>query len=348
MRAGNPEAGHEAVRRPELSTGPERALAAMGRLAPRKNVKDVERLVMAAGIDLSGEVATGLAIVVPAVLLVLTAAVLALGGFQISVIAAGAIGVPLIAIALLHQIVVLRIDERRRNIESVLPDFLSLAAANIRAGMQLDKALWYAAKPEFGLLAVEVELASKRVFSGETLDKALDGLAARFESRYLTRAVDLIKEGVVSGGEMAGILEKTAIDLRDLQLMRKEISASMIMYSIFIGFSAAIGAPFLYVVSHRLIAMFEQLWARRPFEAVTSPIVQIQPSAPGLSSAEFSQFALVFILITTLIATAMISVIQTGRKGNALKYILPFLTVALVTFYLGSKLLDVLFGAVVL
>lgn len=346
--ARNPEPEMRAVRRPELSTGPERALAAIGRIMPRKSVKGAEGLVMAAGIDLSGEVVMGLAILVPVVLLVLTAAALALLKFSMPVIAAGAVGVPLVVMAILHQIVALRIDERKKYVENVLPDFLSLTAANIRAGMQLDKALWYAAKPEFGLLAVEVELASKRVFSGETLDSALDGLAARFESRYLTRTIDLIKEGVVSGGEMASILEKTAIDLRDLQLMHKEISASMVMYSIFIGFSAAVGAPFLYVVSHRLISMFEQLWAQRPFEAVTSPIVQIQPSAPGLTSAEFSQFAFVFIIITTLIATAMISVIQTGRKGDALKYILPFLAVAFATFFLGSKLLDILFGAIAL
>jgi archaellum biogenesis protein FlaJ (TadC family) len=147
---------------------------------------------------------------------------------------------------------------------------------------------------------------------------------------------------------MANILEKTAMDLRDLQIMRKEISASMVMYSIFIGFSAAIGAPFLYVVSHRLIMMFEQLWSRKQIESSAASVQGVQMAAPGINSADFSLFAVVFIVITTVIATAMISVIQTGSKRNALKYVLPFLTVALLTFYVGGKVLGLLFGAVTL
>ena len=44
-------------------------------------------------------------------------------------------------------------DERRRKVEDVLPDFLSLSAANVRAGMTIDQAMWYAAKPEYGILS---------------------------------------------------------------------------------------------------------------------------------------------------------------------------------------------------
>ena len=84
--------------------------------------------------------------------------------------------------------------------------------------MQLDRAMWYAAKPEFGILSKEMELASKRVFGGETLDEALHKLSERFKSRYLARTVELIKEGIGSGGEIAVRLEKTATDLRNLQL----------------------------------------------------------------------------------------------------------------------------------
>ena len=341
------EAKIETARSHEMS-GPQRLLSTIGRIMPRSIVRGVEKNVMAAGINLTGEVMTGIYLLVPILLFIITAAALYTLKFSNLLIIAGAVAVPLIVLAVLYQIIHLRVDERRDKVELLLPDFLSLAAANIRAGMQLDKALWYAAKPEFEILSHEVELASKRVFSGETLDRALDELSARFESRYLTRTIDLIKEGEISGGEMANILEKTAMDLRDLQIMRKEVSASMVMYSIFIGFSAAIGAPFLYVVSSRLIIMFEQLWSRKQVEATSTAVQGVSTAAPGLSSSEFSLFAVLFIVVTAVIATAMISVIQTGSKRNALKYILPFLVVALAVFYIGGKVLGLLFGAVTL
>jgi len=332
----------------ELLSGPERALAAIGRLLPRKNVKEIESLILSAGMRINGEVAAGIVIIIPIVMFLISAGVLTFLHFDISIIIVGAIGIPLIVLGIAYQLIMLRIDERKRYVESVLPDFLSLVAANIRGGMQLDKALWYAAKPEFGILSTEVELASKRVFSGESLESALDELAAHFNSRYLSRTVDLIKEGIVSGGEMASILERTSVDLRDLQLMHKEISASMVMYSIFIGFSAAIGAPILYVASHRVISMLERLWTQQPSLTPTLQMVRMQPSAPGISSADFSQFAIVFIIVTAIIATFMISVIQTGRKRNALKYMLPFLAISLATYYVGNKLLELLLGTVAL
>src|SRR3989338_6809383 len=51
--------------------------------------------------------------------------------------------------------------KRRQEIEDVLPDFLQLTASNIRAGMIIDKAMWYAVRPRFGILAREIEMAAK-------------------------------------------------------------------------------------------------------------------------------------------------------------------------------------------
>ncbi|MEM4634053.1 MAG: type II secretion system F family protein, partial [Candidatus Anstonellaceae archaeon] len=131
-------------------------------------------------------------------------------------------------------------DARRRKVEEVLPDFLSLSASNVRAGMTIDQAMWYAAKPEFGILSQEVSIVSKKTFGGVPFNTAIDYLADRFSSKPVRRAVALIKQGMASGGQLADILERTAEESRHMQMLRKEISASLLMYVIFIVFAGAV------------------------------------------------------------------------------------------------------------
>src|SRR3989338_10846372 len=48
---------------------------------------------------------------------------------------------------LFYVIVDLKIFKRRVDIEDVLPDYLQLTASNIKSGMTIDRALWYAVRP---------------------------------------------------------------------------------------------------------------------------------------------------------------------------------------------------------
>jgi len=325
----------------------EKQIEMVGRLIPRENVRQIGKRAAEAGIDIDAEYASGILIVyvIAAILLSIIFSVLVTK--QIIAIAIGVILISLLLVGILYQYIELRIDERKTQVDAVLPDFLQLAAANVRAGMQIERALWYAAKPEFGLLSKEIEITTKRIFGGETINEALDKLATRFNSRYLDRTIELIKEGIESGGEIAGILEKTATDLRNQQLIHKEVSASMVMYSIFIGFSAAVGAPFLYVVSSKLISLFEKLWVSKPATSIAiSQYSQINPTTPAITSAEFNLFAVTIVVLTSIIATMIISAIQTGKKSNFIRYILPFLLVSLAVFYLGRYVIDSLFGGI--
>lgn len=325
----------------------EKQIEALGRLLQRDNVKKIGKKISEAGIELDPEYASGLIILYLAFSLLFSFLVSYLVFKNVMLLLLSFIVLNIIILGLIYQYIELKIDERRTEVEKVLPDFLQLAAANVRAGMQIEKAIWYAAKPEFGLLSKEVEIASKRIFGGETINEALDKLAERFNSRYLDRSIELIKEGIESGGEVAGILEKTAIDLRNQQIIHKEVSASMIMYSIFIGFSAAVGAPFLYVVSSKLISLFEKLWVSQPTTGIAvSQYSQINPTSPAITSAEFNLFAVIIVIITSIIATLIISVINTGKKSNFIKYILPFLVVSLGVFYVGRFIIDRLFGGI--
>jgi archaellum biogenesis protein FlaJ (TadC family) len=242
-----------------------------------------------------------------------------------------------------YEILLLKIDERTAALESVLSDFLSLVAANMRAGMTLDKALLYSARPEFGALSKEIEESMKKVLAGGNLEKELQSLSKKFRSVHLERAISIILEGIKSGGEIASTLERISINLRDVQIMRKEIVASTTMYVIFIFATAAIIAPLLYVVLAKVFSLFEILWERQPTESLRTPLGAISPAAPGIKTEELYIFSLALIAITIATASVMVSIIQTGKKVNAVKYALPIAIVAIAVYFLSKFLLDFIF-----
>jgi len=134
---------------------------------------------------------------------------------------------------------------RKVGIEEVLPDFLLLASANIRAGMPIDKALWYAVRPRFGVLAKEIEFAAKETMSGQDLEIALKKFSNKYSSLVLKNTVNLIIEGINAGGEIGQLLHNISVSIQDSKRLRKEMAASISAYAIFISVSALIVAPIM-------------------------------------------------------------------------------------------------------
>ncbi len=239
----------------------------------------------------------------------------------------------IVMIMLVYVILLLRIEDRKAKLEDVLPDFLTLAAANVRAGMNVDQALWYSSKPEFGLLSAEVELVAKRTLGGEPFNQALDRLASRFNSKILNRTIALIKQGMASGGQIAEIMERTAEDARNIKMIRKEIGASLVMYIIFIVFASCLGTPFLFAVSNRLISMLSSVFMQLPTMDQMPAIGFLKPSPPSITSGDFFLFTIAATVTTALFSSLIIGVIQRGEKKNGLKYI-PFLIAGSIGMFL--------------
>ena len=344
----------------------------IGRLRSRKKVLKVKKELDEAGVNVSPETYLGFLMVLTLLLSLLATALVIIQETPLEYLAklfewlglsketfASQIGMLLLTFLIsfvVFYIIVnvgnyvflnLRKDARRKAVDEVLPDFLLLASANVRAGMTVDQALWYAAKPEFGLLSEEVTVIAKRSFAGEPLDKSLDALAARFDSKTLKRAVILIKQAMASGGEIASILERTGEDARKMQILRKEIAASLIMYVIFIAFAAAFATPFLFSVSHQLLVRLESVFAQVPtinIQEMTSQMASTTGSVPRsfinlqigrlpITSQAFFIYTIVMLIVTNTFSSLIIGVIHKGDKKEGLKY-LPILLVVSLTVYL--------------
>ncbi len=339
----------------------------VGRLFGRERIRSLAAFLHAGGYSISAEVFAGACVVASlALALALTSSFLVLvplkqALYRLSLIAfaplvvATPTFVPTLAIALafigsfalvamLAYIVVrMAADSRRNKVEEVLPDFLILAAANVRAGMTVDQALWYAAKPEFGTLSAEVQVVAKRTFGGEPFDKAIDHLSEHFNSKFVRRTVTLIKQGLSSGGQIAEILERTAKDVRNMQIIKRDISASLLMYIIFLVFAASIGAPFLFSVSAKLIALLEHVFAQMPDASTLSGMTGssfISPHPPVITSSQFMLFVTVSTVVTAICSALMMGVINRGNRMEGIRYIPPMLIASLIVFLIVSSLLD--------
>ena len=253
--------------------------------------------------------------------------------------------------ALISSYLLMKADDRRNKLEATLPDFLTLVASNIKAGMTLDQAMWYSAKPEFGLLSVEVRSVIKSSFSGESLESTLDTLGSRFDSRVFKRTILLLKQATATGGELTDVLERTSDDVRNTIIMKKEIAASLVLYEIFVLFAAVVGAPFLFAVASRLIGIFERIAPQAgslpsgmggPFSTFSS----IKFAGAAISSSDFYWFSIPTIFVTALISSFIVSVIRSGSKGQGMKYF-PFVLIgSYLVYYLVLGVVDSFFATI--
>lgn len=343
----------------------------IGRLLSRKRVRGIEATLAGAGVMVPAESFIGFflvlgalvsllvfffminASIVPRFLFALFGLGLVLPDFiyiLITLIAAFAVvfvgGGLIIWVAILLQT-----EARKSAVEAVLPDFLTLIAGNVRSGMTLDQAMWYAAKPEFGLLSIEVRRVVRSAFSGEPIEKSLDHLDMRFNSRVLHRTILLLKQALASGGEVAEILEETAEDARDVKIYKQDIASTLLVYIIFLVFAATIGAPFLFSVSTTLIGVLAMAFAYMPAGGMgqmggSMPMsFMLTPTAPSISTDQFFWFSMALVFVTSLISSLLLGIIQGGSKTQGIKYFPFMLLLSYVIYFIIGSFLSSMFSS---
>ncbi|MBU1975839.1 MAG: type II secretion system F family protein [Nanoarchaeota archaeon] len=253
-------------------------------------------------------------------------------------------GMLTLCFVLIYLFLNFRIFNRRLALEAVLPDFLQLTAANISAGMPMDHALWFAVRPQFGILSKEIEEVAKSTVAGEDLGDALQKFAGKYDSVMLTRAVNLILEGLSAGGEMAELLNKVAINLQELRLMKREMSANVTTYVIFISFATLAAAPFLFALSTTLAEIIQQVVGGIDMNASsgsTGMALTFNPNSVNIH--DFKIFCMLALGITSIFSASIINIIQKGNIKEGFKFIPIFIIVTITLYFVGLGAIGGLF-----
>ncbi|MEM4255366.1 MAG: type II secretion system F family protein [Candidatus Norongarragalinales archaeon] len=255
----------------------------------------------------------------------------------------------LLSLALFYVWLNSRVDSRSRKIEEVLPVALQMISANIRAGMTLENAVWSSARPEFGPFKDEIQRMSAKSFGGAPLNETLKEMSKRVNSQLVERAIRLINEGIVLGGEMAHLLDQVASDIRSTQLLQKEIAVATTTYAIFIIFAAVVASPLLFSVSTYYAVLNEKLAEKQlkgsegqnfslppqagPFSAFVSSPGQ---KKGGITSNEIRLFSITTIAVSAFFASLILGLIREGKSVRGLKYAPIFVLVALGLYFFFS------------
>jgi archaellum biogenesis protein FlaJ (TadC family) len=242
----------------------------------------------------------------------------------------------------------MRIYQRTKAVELVFPDFLQLASSNISAGMPIDRSLWYAVRPNFGVLAKEIETVAKNTMAGDDLADALREFARKYDSKVIMRSINLILEGLAAGGEMADLLTKIALDIEETRILKKEMAASVTTYAIFITFATIVAAPVLFALSTQLLAIIKEITANMGSSLKGSgSFFKFSFSPDSIKLIDFKIFSYVMLAISSFSSACIVAVIQKGRVKDALSKIPVFILVAVLIYLVASVAMGGLMGSMV-
>jgi flagellar protein FlaJ len=245
------------------------------------------------------------------------------------------------------MIIVLIGEKRGSFAESVLPDALQLMSANIRSGLTPDKALLFAARPEFGVLEKEIKLAASKAVAGESIEDSLVALGNRIKSRIVNRTFNLIVEGMKKGGEIASLLEQTADDIRYLRLLKKEVAAQVSMYAIFIFIAIGFAAPLLFAFSSYLVETMSTIGSKLNVGEAANyiSIGTIRFGFIRISSDFLRNYSLLTLAIASIFGGLIIGLLQEGKENAGIKFIPILLSLNMAIYFTIKIVLSSVMGS---
>jgi Flp pilus assembly protein TadB len=242
--------------------------------------------------------------------------------------------------AILHYLsLYFLIADRASAVEKLLPDFLSLAVSNLRAGMTPYAAFVHAARPEFGAFHEVVMAAMARVGANASIDSAFFEVASHFDSPLLHRTVTLFAKGVRSGGQLVRLLNSSADEVRRIQDLRAELISSTGTYTIFLSFTVVAIMPFLLAVSSNFVSVFISL--QTDMSGISTGAAQLSSFSGKIliTSDDMYNIAMLTLLVTTLLMSALIGIVERGKAIYGVKKFPLLLLLSLAAYFVAKAII---------
>jgi len=236
----------------------------------------------------------------------------------------------------------INIYQRTKVLEDLLPDYLSMVSTNLKGGMSFEKSLWSAIRPEFGILANEIGLVSKRVATGNDVSEALQEFAEKYDSPVLTRSIDLIKGEILSGGTISGVIDSLVTNLKKTKALRAEMVAATLTYMIFMAVIVIVIMPALFALSKQLLVILLQFGSKlsTTFQSAGTQNSLMKFSVANIDPFQFQVFSIFAIGIISVFTSMIISTIEKGDIRGGIKYIPLFLAGSIIMYFVFNSILS--------
>jgi len=229
----------------------------------------------------------------------------------------------------------LRIFNRTKKMEAVLPDFLRMVSENLKGGMPFEKALWSSIKPEFGILSNEIMLSAKKVMTGEDVESALRSFTEKYDSSLLRRSFDLIIEGMKGGGKTVDVIDRVIDTIEETKELKGEMAATNLSYTIFVVIIVVLVAPGLFTLSFQFLIVLGGISEKiggAGGDSVAGAGLPIDFGNISVDPDVFRAFSINALLVISFFSAMMISIIQKGSIKAGVKYI-PMLMISSHVMY---------------
>jgi len=223
---------------------------------------------------------------------------------------------------------------RIKKMELVFPDVISLMASNLRSGITIEKAFIMSARPEFAPLDKEILETGKEITTGKDVIFSLKKMSQRINSEKISKIVSLIISGLRAGGNVADLLEQTASNMKEKEVLEKKTASTTLMYVIFIFFAVAVGAPVLFGLSSVLVEIVITLAERVPDFSNTQAELPFTFQAVPISVNFIIWFSIAFLVVTDFLSSIIIGFVSKGDGKEGLKYFLPLVAINLSIFFI--------------
>jgi pilus assembly protein TadC len=241
----------------------------------------------------------------------------------------------------------IKIYKRTQELEDRLPDYLTLVSTNLKGGLSFEKSLWSSIKPEFGILAKEITIVSKKVVTGNDVGEALVDFSNKYDSPILKRSINLLVGELESGGKITEIIDKIIDNLRKTRALKAEMAAATVSYMIFIGVIVTVIAPGLFALSAQLLKIIIGFTSTLAGSASASTPLPIHFSEVSIKPENFRVFSMLAIATIAVFSSMIISIIEKGSIRGGLKYIPAFLFGSLIVYMVMASILSAAFGGII-
>lgn len=240
----------------------------------------------------------------------------------------------------------LQASSRIKKMEELFPDVISLMASNLRSGITIEKAFLMAARPEFDPLDKEILKTGKEITTGQEVMLALRTMGERINSEKISKVISLIISGLKAGGNISDLLDQTARNMKEKEVLEKKTRSTILMYVIFIFFAVGVGSPVLFGLSSVLVEIVINLTSQLPAAsgatASSSVNLPLSFSQITISLNFIIYFSMIFIVITDLISCLVIGLVNKGDSKDGLKLFLPLLILSISLFFIVRLVLSTL------
>ncbi len=320
----------------------------LGSIFPFRLRERVDRMIIYAGITRNTEEVLGItlmySIIVPIVAVVLAISMnVSLNIILIAVILFAAVWLTF------YMLLILSIERRTSSIEAVLPDVLAMISQNMIAGMTPYNALWTAARPEFGPLAIEIQKVARDTLAGASLETALSAMPKRVKSEKLIRSIRLMAQGIKSGGELPTVLQEISMDMRAEQNLIKRMRAETSGQAMFIVFALLIGAPLLFAASVQFITIFDKIFTKVDIETLSKHMQgsMISMQKMAITPKFFMDYATITIAISGFFGAFIIGIMRSGKLTTGIPMIPVLISLSVIIFLAFNYLLSSFFGSMI-